>query len=195
MNRKLSLVLIVFFIQFPILICFITGLIPFHPIMIMVPLVCFLNIKIENRGRKGLGLVINRFKSSILLALFFSGLLFIGRLIIFRLEGIILKIPSFSGGTLWFLVKDFAVAVFIIAMWEEIVNRGYIQNRLQEVWRFGGVIIATLFFASLHIPSAFLDFGFNLNIILWRFIETGLAGFMLAYFYWLTGSVISITKK
>ncbi|KXA94864.1 hypothetical protein AKJ36_02090 [candidate division MSBL1 archaeon SCGC-AAA259I07] len=191
MNRKLVLVLSVFLVQFPILICCIVGLIPLHPLVIMIPLVCFLNTKIENRDRKGLGLIINRLKSSILLALFFSTFLFVGRLIVFRLEGMIIEIPSFSTDTLWFLLKDFIVAVFIIAMWEEIVNRGYIQTRLQEVWRFKGVIVATLLFASLHIPSAFLDFGFNLNIVLWRFVETGLAGFMLAYVYWLTGSVFS----
>jgi len=81
------------------------------------------------------------------------------------------------------------VDVFIIALWEEIVSRGYIQTRLQVVWGFWGVIIVTLLFASLHLPSAFLDYGYDLPAALFRFAQTGPSGFMLGYVYWQTGSV------
>ena len=70
-----------------------------------------------------------------------------------------------------------------------IVNRGYIQTRLQAVWGFGGVVVTTLLFASLHVPSAVQDHGWA-PPLLFRLVQTGLAGFVLGYLYWWTGSVL-----
>jgi membrane protease YdiL (CAAX protease family) len=42
----------------------------------------------------------------------------------------------------------------------------------------------------LHFPSAFLDLGYDLPRALFRFVQTGLSGFILGYVYWRTGSVL-----
>jgi len=78
--------------------------------------------------------------------------------------------------------------VVIIALWEEIVSRGYIQTRLQKAWGLWGVVIATLLFALLHLPSA-LAAG-SLPEAAVRFLQTGLSGFVLSYLYWETRSVL-----
>ncbi len=157
----------------------------------MLPLVGLLNGRVERRGREGLGLVVVRPGRSLLLAVLFAALLFGGSLIVFRLEHVPLQPPQFTVETVRWLVEDFAVTVFIIALFEEIVSRGYIQTRLQEAWGFRGVIVSVLLFASLHLPSAFLDFNYDLPTALFYFAQVGLAGFMLGYVYWRTGSVLT----
>jgi membrane protease YdiL (CAAX protease family) len=86
------------------------------------------------------------------------------------------------------LTKDLAIDLFIIALWEEIVSRGYIQTRLQKAWGLWGVAATTLLFATLHLPSALVD-G-TLSGAASRFLQTGLSGFALSCFYWKTGSVL-----
>lgn len=51
------------------------------------------------------------------------------------------------------------------------------------------MILTALLFASLHLPSAFLDPGHDLRAVLFRFAQTGLSGFILGYIYWRTKSV------
>jgi len=191
MKRGVLWPIAVYLVQIPIVVGCAAGWIPIHPIVIMLPLVFLLNVKVERRGREGLGLVVVRPGRSLLLALLFAVLSFGGRLIVLWLEGVPLRLPPFTVETMGALVGDFAVDVFIIALWEEIVSRGYIQTRLQVVWGFWGVIIATLLFASLHLPSAFLDFGYDLPTALLHFVQVGLSGFMLGYVYWRTGSVLT----
>jgi len=53
------------------------------------------------------------------------------------------------------------------------------------------VIVSTLLFASLHLPSAFLDFNYGLPTALLHFVQVGLPGFMLSYVYWRMGSVLT----
>ena len=183
--------LVVYLVQIPIVIGYEKGWVPIHPIAVMLPLVGLLNSKVEGRGREGLGLVVVQPARSLLLALLFALLLFGGCLIVFWLGGVPLQWPSPTVETVWALTKEFAVDVFIIALFEEIVNRGYIQTRLQAAWGFWGVMIATLLFASLHLPSAFLGFGYDLPTALLYFVQVGLAGFMLGYVYWWTGSVLT----
>jgi len=180
----------VYLVQIPILIGYGAGWIPIHPIAIMLPLVGLLNGKVEGRGREGLGLIVVQPGRSLLLALLFAALHFGGQLIVLRLESVPLRPLPLTPKTIGELGGDFAVDVFIIALWEEVVSRGYIQTRLQEAWSFWGVIVATLFFASLHLPSAFLDYGGDLSRISFRFAQTGLSGFMLGYVYWRAGSVL-----
>jgi membrane protease YdiL (CAAX protease family) len=157
----------------------------------MLPLAGLLNGKVERRGREGLGLVVVQPGRSLLLALLFAALLFGGSLIVFWLKGVPLQPPPLTIETIRWLIEDFAVTVFIIALFEEIVNRGYIQIRLQTAWGFWGVIVSTLLFASLHLPSAFLDFNYDLPTPLLHFVQVGLSGFMLGYVYWRTGSVLT----
>jgi membrane protease YdiL (CAAX protease family) len=188
MRRDVLLPLLVFVVQIPLTVAYLTGLIPVHPIVIMLPLVGLLNGHIDRRGLQGLGLTVLRPARSLLLALAFSLLGFIGRLIVLRLEHVSLHLPPLTGATVGSLAKDFAVDLFIIALWEEIVNRGYIQTRLQATWGFSGVVGATLLFASLHVPSALHNGGGGPRV-LYRFMQTGLAGLVLGTLYWWTGSV------
>jgi membrane protease YdiL (CAAX protease family) len=189
-KRGILWAVVVYLVQIPILIACVLGLIPLHPIVIMLPLVGLLNSKVERRAREGLGLVLVRPGPSLLLALLFAVLSFAGRLIVLRMDGVALRLPPPTVDTILSLSRDFAIGVFIIALWEEIVNRGYVQTRLQEAWGFWGVIVTTLLFASLHLPSAFADYGCHLPRVLFRFVQTGLSGLVLGYVYWHTGSVL-----
>lgn len=191
MRRGILWAVVVYLVQIPILIGCVVGLIPIHPIVVMLPLVGLLNGKVEGRGREGLGLIVVQPGRSLLLALLFAALSFGGQLIVFWLEDIPLQPPPLTIETIRWLIEDFAVTVFIIALFEEIVSRGYIQTRLQEAWGFWGVIVASLLFSSLHLPSAFLDFGYDLPTALFHFVQVGLAGFVLGYVYWQTGSVLT----
>jgi membrane protease YdiL (CAAX protease family) len=126
---------------------------------------------------------------SFLLALAFGLLGLVGRLIALHLDHVPLQLPPLTATTIASLTRDLVVDLFIIALWEEIVNRGYIQTRLQAAWGFPGLVITTLLFASLHLPSALHDYGWA-PAALFRFVQTALAGFMLGYLYWWTGSVL-----
>jgi membrane protease YdiL (CAAX protease family) len=188
MRKDLLLPLVVFAAQIPITIACAAGMLPVHPIVIMLPLVGLLNGQIERRGPEGLGLTIVHPVRSLVLALAFALSGFVGRVIALALGYAPLHLAPLAGGTVGPLARDFAVDLFIIALWEEIVNRGYIQTRLQAVQGFWGVVVTTLLFASLHMPSALGDYGWTPAVLL-RFVETSLAGFMLGYLYWWTGSV------
>jgi membrane protease YdiL (CAAX protease family) len=89
------------------------------------------------------------------------------------------------------LVVSFLVGVFIIALWEESVNRGYIQTRLQLVWDFRGMIFASFLFAFIHIPSALLDCHCDIYEVLLRLVQTGLSGLFWGYLYWRIRSVLT----
>ncbi|MGD1997175.1 MAG: CPBP family intramembrane metalloprotease [Anaerolineae bacterium] len=179
----------VYLAQIPIVVACAAGWIPFHPIVVVLPLVVLLSAKVEGRGWEGLGLVVVRPGRSFLLALVLAALAFGGHLIALRLEAVPLRFPPLTATVLTGLIRDLAVDVFIIALWEEIVSRGYIQTRLQEEWGFWGMIVATVLFASLHLPSALLDQRWCCSLVLSRLLQTGLSGFMLGYVYWRTRSV------
>ena len=116
----------------------------------------------------------------------------IGLIIAMRVEGLsssAAQLPPVSKVARLLLIS-FLIRVFIIALWEEFANRGYIQNRLQAAWGFPGMIVASLLFATLHIPSSLIEYNNDLLKALFRFMEVGLAGFVLGYVYWKTRSVL-----
>ncbi len=188
MKREIWYAFAVYFVEMAVVSGYVVGWIPLHPIVLMLPLVGLINFKVEGKGGEGLGLVVRRPVPSLVLALAFAALSFGEHLIRLRLEGITLQPVSFSAPAMGSLVRDLAVDLFILALWEEIVSRGYIQTRLQGAWGFRGVMIATLLFAFLHLPSALSDYA--LPEAAFRFLQTGLSGFVLAYLYWRTGSVL-----
>jgi membrane protease YdiL (CAAX protease family) len=181
----------VFFSQIPFVFWYAKGGFALHPIVVMLPLVGLLNFNVEKRGFDGVGLRIERLGRSLLLSLIFAGFSFAGRCIALKLEGLSLYPITSSDAIGPALLEAFLVDVFIIALWEEIVNRGYIQTRLQAVWGFWGVVITSLLFATLHIPSMLLDYENDFLRVAVRFFETGLAGFALGYVYWRSKSVLS----
>lgn len=172
MKRGIFWAGMVYLVQIPILVGCEKGRLPIHPIVVMLPLVGLLNGKVERKGREGLGLIVVQPARSLLLALLFAALLFGGRLIILWLEHVPLHLPPLTVETIRWLLEDFAVTVFIIALFEEVVSRGYIQTRLQAAWGFRGVVVATLLFATLHLPSAFLDLGYDLPTALLYFAQS-----------------------
>jgi membrane protease YdiL (CAAX protease family) len=189
MRRDIPLPLVVYAVQIPITIVYVAGVLPVHPIVIMLPLVGLLNGQIERRGPEGLGLTIVHPVRSLLLALAFALLGLVGRLIALNLDHVPLSLPPLTGALIGSLARDLVVDLFIIAFWEETVNRGLIQARLQGAWGVSGVVVTTLLFASPHLPSALHDYGWA-PAVLFRFVQTGLVGFVLGYLYWWTGSVL-----
>jgi membrane protease YdiL (CAAX protease family) len=189
--RGVSWAWFVFFSQIPFVFWFAKGGPALHPIVVMLPLVGILNFYVEKRDWEGLGLRLVNPGRSLLLALLYSGLSILGKTISLNLERVSLQVRAIATKHIWELVLSFLVGVFIIALWEEIVNRGYIQTRLQTAWGFWGVIVATLLFAAMHIPSALLGYGNDLSKVAVRFLEVGLAGFALGYIYWRSRSVLT----
>jgi len=188
MRRGVLLPLLVYAVQLPITTAYAAGLLPVHPIVIFLPLVGLLNGHVERRGPGALGVTVVQPIRSLLFALAFALLAFIGHLMVLRVYHAPPYAPPLNGATIGSLTTDFVVDVFIIALWEEIVNRGYIQTRLQKAWGFWGVVVASLLFASLHVPSALLDHG-TAQMAFCRVVQTGLSGSLLGYLFWWTGSV------
>ena len=184
MKRQVLYAFWVYLVEVAAVVGYVVGWIPLHPIALMLPLVGLINFKVEGKGREGLGLVVRKPIRSLLLTLAFSALFFAEHIIRLRLEGVSLQPISFS------VARDLLVDVFIIALWEEIVSRGYIQTRLRQAWGLWGVVVATLLFAFLHLPSALADYA--LPEVAFRFLQTGLSGFVLSYLYWKTGSVLPV---
>ena len=181
----------VFFTQIPFVFWYATGKLALHPIVIMLPLAGLLNFKVEKRKYEGVGLGLVSFRRTVLLTMIFVGLSCIGWWIVIQLEGLVLSSPSNTRAILPRIMEAFLVDVFIIALWEEIINRGYIQTRLQAVWGIWGVVLTSLMFAALHVPSALLDWGNDILMVLFRYLETGLVGFSFGYAYWRSRSVIT----
>jgi membrane protease YdiL (CAAX protease family) len=181
----------VFFVQTPFVVWYAQGVVPIHPIVFMLPLVGLLNFKVEKRGQIGLGVRLVGPGRSLLLALTYTSLSVTGWLIRLRLEGLTLKAPALTAEMIWTLVESLLVGVFIIALWEEVINRGYIQTRLQAAWGFWGVIVTSLLFAVMHVPSALLDYDNDVIKASLRFVQTGLVGFALGYVYWRSRSILT----
>lgn len=189
-RRQVLRALVVYLAQIPILVGYVLCSIPVHPIATVMPLVVFLNARVDGRGPEGLGLgPVTQAGRWLLLIALFAALGLGGRLVALRLEGIPLQAPALTLGTAGSLARDLAVDILIIALWEEIVSRGYIQTRLQEAWGIPGVLVATVLFASLHLPSALHDHGRTATALV-RFVQVGLGGFIIGYVYWRAGSVL-----
>lgn len=182
----------VYFAQIPFVIWYAQEKIPIHPIVVILPLIGLLNFKVENLGIVGIGLRLLYPGRSLFLAIIYAGLSLCGLLIAARLGDLSTKalqqVQFYEVARL--LLPSFIVSVFIIALWEEFINRGYIQSRLQASWGIWGVVITSLLFASMHAPSVLIDQNGDYAEVLIRFVETGLAGFALGYVYWLTDSVL-----
>jgi membrane protease YdiL (CAAX protease family) len=190
-KRGISWAWFVYFVQIPFVVWYAQGVVPIHPIVVMLPLVGLLNFKVEKRGREGLGVRLVGPGRSLLLALIYASLSVTGWLIGLRVEGIALRVPALTTEMIWTLIESFMVGVFIIALWEEVINRGYLQTRLQAALGFWGVIVTSLVFAALHVPSALLDCDNDVIKASLRFVQTGLVGFALGYVYWRSGSVFT----
>jgi membrane protease YdiL (CAAX protease family) len=190
-RQRLSWAWVVYFSQIPFVFCYSQGGLMLHPIVVMLPLVGILNFFVEKRDQVSLGLHLAQQGRSIIFALVYAGLSILGRLITLKLERVPFQFQVIESDQIWELVWSLLVGVFIIALWEEIVNRGFIQTRLQAAWGFWGVIITSLLFASMHIPSALLACENDLMKVAIRLVETGLAGFGFGFVYWRTRSVIT----
>jgi membrane protease YdiL (CAAX protease family) len=188
MKRDCVYAFAVYLVEVAVVIAYVAGWIPVHPIVLMLPLVGLFNYKVEGKGHEGLGLVIPRSLRPFLLALIFAALSIAENLVCLHLEGVSLQFFSFSVAIMGSVIKSLAIDLFIIALWEEIVSRGYIQTRLQKAWGLWGVVMNTLLFATLHLPSALT--ASTLPEVAFRFLQTGLSGFVLSYLYWKSGSVL-----
>jgi membrane protease YdiL (CAAX protease family) len=184
--------ILIFLVQIPLVAWYSRGRIPIHPVIAMLPLVGLLSSKVERRGPEGLGLTVVRPLRSLLLALLYAaGLSFGGWLISLHLKGAQMHVPDLTPTPAWFILESFVVGVFIIALWEQVINRGYIQTRLQTVWGFCEIVVTVLLFAIMHIPSVLLDYDHDWWKALLRFTQSGVAGFALGYVNWRARSVLT----
>jgi len=179
----------VFIIQIPIVYYYYKGNFPIHPIVLMLPIIGILNFSFEKRDFSGLGLRLEKPGKSLLIAFCYAVLSFIGWF--FALEYRNAQWPISSPQFWGDIVESFLVSVFIVAVFEELVCRGYIQTRIQASFGFVGVMITSLLFGILHIPSAFIDFHGEFSDVILRFFETTFGGFILGFLYWKSRSVFS----
>jgi membrane protease YdiL (CAAX protease family) len=190
MIRAIRLAVLIYVIDLLVVSGVVIGWIPFHPILLMVPLVGLLNYRVEKRSNDGLGLTTVDLLPALAVAGIFA-VLTLGRYVIaLRLAGIPLRMPMPTLPTVLMLIWIVFVDIFIIALYEEIVNRGFIQTRLQASWGFSGVLIATIMFVSLHIPSAVKLMSPDPAALVFRLLQVGLVGFLVAFVYWRTESVV-----
>jgi membrane protease YdiL (CAAX protease family) len=187
-KRGVILAFAAYIIQVPILLGGIQGWLPVHPIVILPPLLGLINKKIEERGLDGLGLTLPHPLRSLALALILTATLALSYVHIFTRAGVAVALPQMDRAAIAALAQTFLIAVFVIALWEEFTCRGYIQTRLQEAWGFRGVVLSTLMFASLHLPSAVLEFAYAPRGVLLHLLEMTVRGFTLAIIYWRTRS-------
>jgi len=143
MKRQILYTFVVYLVEVAVVVGYVAGWIPVHPIVLMLPLIGLINYGVEGNGHKELGLVLTGSVRPFLLALAFAALSVVEHLIRLRLEGVSLRLVSFSAVTIGSLTKDLAIDLFIIALWEEIVSRGYIQTCLQKAWGLLGVAATT----------------------------------------------------
>lgn len=193
MSRGVTLAILVFLIQVPLVIAFAADKINIHPIVFILPLIGFLNGKVEGRSKEGLGLRVVGVWRSLLLALFFTLCSIICWFFIFRMEGITIRFPRFEMDLVSSLVVSFLISVFVLALFEEMTCRGYIQTRLQESLDFRGVVLTALLFGTLHLPSALLDFEGSLANISFRFLVSAMVGFGFGVIFWHTKSILTTT--
>lgn len=191
MSRGVTLAVLVFLIQVPLVIAFLADWIHIHPIVFVLPLIGFLNGMVERRSKEGLGLRVVGVWRSLLLALFFAFCSVICWLLIFRLEGIAIRFSKFEVDLVGSLAVSFLVSVFVLALFEEMTCRGYIQTRLQESWGFRGVVMTALLFGALHLPSAILDHEGSLAKIAFRFLISAIIGFGFGVIFWYTKSILT----
>jgi membrane protease YdiL (CAAX protease family) len=192
-NQSIYWAVWMYFVQIPFVYWYAAGLVPFHPIVVMLPLVGLVNYTVEKHGHAWLGLFDFQLGKAFLLALFFAALTFCGRLLVLRWGSPTTFGISFptSFSDPWFLLKELLVSVFILALFEETVNRGFIQTRLQAAWGFWGVVLATLMFTSLHVPDLMLQYQQRQIAIFNALLRVSLVGFLLSYVYWWTNSLLT----
>jgi membrane protease YdiL (CAAX protease family) len=193
MSQGVALAIVVFLAQVPLVIAFAVNWIQIHPIVFVLPLIGFLNGKVEGRSKEGLGLRVAGVWRSLLLALFFTFCSLICWLLIFRLEGIAIQFPRFEVDLVSSLAVSFLISVFVLALFEEMTCRGYMQTRLQEAWGFRGVVLAALLFGALHMPSAIFDYEGSLANISFRFLISAMVGFGFGVIFWHTKSILTTT--
>jgi membrane protease YdiL (CAAX protease family) len=167
-----------FLTQIPFVFWYAKGGPALHPIVVMLPLVGLLNFNVEKRGPEGVGFRLVRPGRSLLLAMIFAALSCIGWWLALQIEDLPFQATG-NDAIGRHLIESFFVDVFIIALWEEVVNQGYIQTRLQSAWGIKGVIVTAILFATMHIPSALLEHDNDILRPGIRFFETGMAGFAL----------------
>jgi len=190
-KQGLILAFAIYIVQIILIFGVIYNWLPFHPIVIIPTLLFLINSRVENRDLEDLGLTFPHPGYSLLLALLLG--LSKGLLItrIFFTDKIVFHFPEIDLYFIINLFKELAIAVFILAAWEELSSRGFIQTRLQEAWGPFGVILSAILFASLHIPSAALQFKYTPQRVFLNFVEMLIPGFVLSYIYWKTRSTFT----
>ena len=190
-QREIARAIVVFLVQIPLTVGYSSGSSPIHPIVAMLPLVGVLNSKVEQRGPEGLGLTVVRPLRSLILALMYAGLSFGGWLALLRFDARPILLLDHVPNRVWPILESLVVGVFIIALWEEVINRGYIQTRLQTAWGSWGIVVTAILFAIMHIPSVLLDHDHGWWKALLRFTQSGVSGLALGYVYWRARSVLT----
>jgi hypothetical protein len=114
-NRQVLYTLGVYLVEVAVVVGYVVGWLPVHPIVLLLPLVGVINYKVERKGLKGLGIVIIRSYCTLLLTLVYGVLKLSENLILLQLEGMALNFNALWGGSLGSLLKTLAIAIFIIA--------------------------------------------------------------------------------
>ncbi len=181
---------LIYGVHLAILLVTTTDLVSMAALPVMGLVVFAVNAAIDERGREGLGLSVNRAKEVLTLSLMFGLSLFVGRLLLFNLEGISLEVPSVDFSFMRYQILRLVLEIGAVGFWEELIYRGYIQTRLEESWGFKGVLVASFLFGTAHIPSVVFQANYGVTGAAWRVAQTTLSGLMFGYIYMATKSVL-----
>ena len=147
--------------------------------------------KIEKRPLTSLGLT----KKNLFPAIYWG----IGLGLVFALEGLItnvLKYRGFQLVDLSYSLSDFLIAIlasFATAFSEEIVFRGYIFNRLNQIWgkEWRANIVAALLFVLIHLPIGIFILSYSPITMFAYLLFVFVFGFGSAFVFARSGNILS----
>lgn len=123
----------------------------------------------------------------------------IGLGLVFALEGLLVNILKYGGlltGPTQYTMWSFVGAIFLsfaTACSEEIVFRGYIFNRLWQIWKKEGLanIVSAFLFVLIHLPVGVFVLGYTPSAMLVFLFLVFVFGFGSAFVFARTGNIFS----
>lgn len=162
--------------------------------LIWLPPTFFIVLKVENKQLSSLGLVKKNFFPSV-----YWG---IGLGMVYALEGFLTNALKYGGiqlSQLGYIPASFLWALLIslaTAITEELVFRGYLYNRLSQIWekKWLANLVSSLLFVLIHLPIGVFVLGYTPGIMLAYlalvFIYAVGSGFVFARTQNITSSIL-----
>lgn len=148
---------------------------------VVMVVICVVILLKNGQGPSSVGFRRKNIWQSLGLALLISAFVLTVNIVMYITVGFGTWEPS-----LGMMVSDLLYWIFVIALFEEFIYRGYIQTRLYGIFKndVSAVLIGALLFSLSHVPFQVASGRreFDLSLVLWL-VFTFLAHFLLNYVY------------